>query len=135
MMLSVIIAVIGGMIACISFLYRKNEYIKKRFMESVIFQGIVGLLLIIVGLNGLITSFITIQDVAFYWVLYLVLSVVQIMVSFLLMYGLFSICFLEKNKNDKEIGQQIRNVLGKYQCFFGLVLCVVGLLIVCCKGN
>lgn len=122
------VAVVGGVVACISFVYRKYTFIKKRLTQFMIFQGSIGLILCVVGINGIIQAFLTIDNIDFYWNLLLVLSMTEIIVSFLLMYSLFSIVFLEKNKNDKEMGQQFRAVLGKFQFCFGFVLCGMGML-------
>ncbi|PCI00435.1 MAG: hypothetical protein COB81_08840 [Flavobacteriaceae bacterium] len=128
-MLSAVIAVVGGIVACVSFVNRKKKYTKKRLTQFMMFQCFIGVMLSVVGIYGVIQSFLTIEILDFYWGLQLGLNAMQIIVSFLLIYSLFSIYYLEKNKNDKDIGKQLRTVLGKYQFYFGIMLVSLGLVI------
>ena len=127
-MILTIIAILGGLIAASSLIVSKKPNAQELLDKLTPYQGWIGVVLTVLGVWGLIQSFLTINSIGMYWTIALAINAVQFIVGFLLAYSLISKYILEKNETAKEKGQQLRQSLIKYQVPAGVILVVLGVL-------
>ena len=126
-MLSVIIAIIGGIIAASSLIVAKKPNAQELIDKLTPYQGWIGIVLAFWGVFGFISLILNIGSIGFAWMIGLGVSVVEFVVGFLLGYGLISKYLLEKNEEAKVKGQELRMKLTKYQVPAGVILIVLGI--------
>ncbi|REC41977.1 MULTISPECIES: hypothetical protein [Chryseobacterium] len=127
-MIGIIIAILGGLLASSSIIIAKKPNAKELIDKITPFQGWIGVILAFWGLWGLISSVLNIGNLGLYWMIALVVAVVEFVVGFLLGYGLISKYLLESNETAKEKGNALRMKLTRYQIPAGLILWVLGIL-------
>jgi len=127
-MLSAIIAILGGLIAASSLIVAKKPNAQELLDKLTPYQGWLGVILTFWGVWGIIQSILNIGLIGLYWGIGVSVSIVEFIVGFLLAYGLISKYLLEKNETAKEKGQQLRAKLTKYQVSAGVILVVLGVL-------
>lgn len=127
-MLSSIIAILGGILACAGLIISKKPDAKEILDKLTPFQAWIGVVLTIWGVWGIIQSFLNIGSIGMSWGINLGISVAEFIVGFLLAYGLISQYLLEKNETAKAKGQELRLKLTNYQVSAGIILIVLGVL-------
>lgn len=127
-MIGIIIAILGGLLASSSIIIAKKPNAKELIDKITPFQGWIGVILAVWGLWGIISSVLNIGNLGLYWMIALVVAVVEFVVGFLLGYGLISKYLLESNETAKEKGKALRMKLTRYQIPAGLILLVLGIL-------
>ncbi len=127
-MLSAIIAILGGLIACSSLIISKKPNAKELLDQLTPYQGWIGVVLTFWGVWGVITSFLNIRYIGLAWGIGLGVSIVEFVVGFLLAYGLISKYLLEKNETAKAKGAELRQKLVIYQVPAGVILVILGVL-------
>lgn len=127
-MIGIIIAILGGLLASSSIIIAKKTNTKELIDKITPFQGWIGIILAVWGLWGIINSVLNIGNLGLYWMIALVVAVVEFVVGFLLGYGLISKYLLESNETAKEKGNALRMKLTRYQIPAGLILLVLGIL-------
>jgi len=127
-MIGIIIAILGGLLASSSIIIAKKPNAKELIDKITPFQGWIGIILAVWGLWGIISSVLNIGNLGLYWMIALVVAVVEFVVGFLLGYGLISKYLLESNETAKEKGKALRMKLTRYQIPAGLILLVLGIL-------
>ncbi|PTT74265.1 MULTISPECIES: hypothetical protein [unclassified Chryseobacterium] len=124
-MIGIIIAILGGLLASSSIIIAKKPNAKELIDKITPFQGWIG---VILAFWGLISSVLNIGNLGLYWMIALVVAIVEFVVGFLLGYGLISKYLLESNETAKEKGNALRMKLTRYQIPAGLILLVLGIL-------
>ncbi len=122
MLLSAIIAIIGGIIAASSLIVAKKPNAQELIDKLTPYQGWIGVVLAFWGVWGIISS------LGHFSLIGIAVSAVEFVVGFLLGYGLISKYLLEKNETAKAKGQELRMKLTKYQVPAGVILIVLGVL-------
>ncbi|VAW42128.1 hypothetical protein MNBD_GAMMA01-2269 [hydrothermal vent metagenome] len=120
-MIGLIISLVGGSLAAASLIVKMKPDAKNLIDKLTPYQGIVGLVLLGWGLwsainivRGLLAGSFDVVSV--------VGVVVQLLVGFLLSFGLLSQFLFSKSEAAKEKGQALRLKLAGYQGVLGLVL-------------
>ncbi|HCR77627.1 MAG TPA: hypothetical protein DIW37_14720 [Chryseobacterium sp.] len=127
-MIGIIIAILGGLLASSSIIIAKKPNAKELIDKITPFQGWIGVILAFWGLWGLISSVLNIGNLGLYWMIALVVAIVEFVMGFLLGYGLISKYLLESNETAKEKGNALRMKLTRYQIPAGLILLVLAIL-------
>ena len=125
-MLSIIIAIVGGLLACSSVVIAKKPNAKELIDKLTPYQGWIGVVLAFWGVWGAIGLILNIGSIGVVWIIALAICLVEFVVGFLLGYGLISKYFLERNEAAKVKGQELRLKLTKYQVPSGFILMVLG---------
>jgi len=131
-MLSGIIAILGGVLAASGLIISKKPNAKELIDKITPYQGWIGIVLFVWGiwdLFSVIGALSYIDSLGFLlWIFWLGISVVEILVGFMLGFGLISKYALSKSEAAMEKGQNIRAKLMKFQSPLGLILIALGLL-------
>ena len=125
-MLSIIIAIVGGLLACSSVVIAKKPNAKELIDKLTPYQGWIGLVLAFWGVWGAIGLILNIGSIGVVWIIALAICLVEFVVGFLLGYGLISKYFLERSEAAKAKGQELRLKLTKYQVPSGFILMALG---------
>ncbi len=119
--IGIIISLLGGILAAASLIVKYKEESKELIEKITPYQGIVGVILLIWGLWGLI-QIIRVMTHGAFLVVPTVFVAVQIVVGFLLSFGLLSQYLFSKSEEAQAKGESIRAKLAGYQGILGLVL-------------
>lgn len=131
-MISGIIAILGGILAASGLIISKKPNAKELIDKITPYQGWIGIVLFIWGIWDLFAVIGALSYIGslgvLTWVFWLGISAVEIVVGFLLGFGLISKYALSKSEAAMEKGQKIRTKLTKIQSPLGLILIALGLL-------
>ncbi len=127
-MISAIIAILVGVLAASPMIIAKKPNAKELIDKITPFQGWIGIVLTFWGAWGIIQSILSLTSFSTFWIVALLVYLVEFIVGFILGYGLISKYLLEKNETAKEKGQQLRMKLLKYQVPAGFILIILGVL-------
>jgi len=127
-LLSAIISIIGGLIAASSMIIAKKPNAQELIDKLVPFQGWIGVILLVFGIRGIVSSFMSIGSIGLAWGIGLGASLAGAIVGFLLAYGLITKYIVEKDENRRVEAEKIRSKLIKYQVPSGIVLIVLGVM-------
>ncbi|MDX2301963.1 MAG: hypothetical protein NW226_04145 [Microscillaceae bacterium] len=127
-----IILFLGGVIAAASFIIKRRPDAKEMIDKILPYQGIIGLILLVSGIWEFLS---TIGYIGFmfrystFWALVVLLAItVDIVLGFLLGYGLIAQYLLKGNEEALEKGEMIKARLIKYQTQAGLAAIVLSVL-------
>lgn len=120
-----------GLLAIPSLIISKKPEAQALFDKIAPYQGIIGIIFAVLGLWGIIscllhTAWLSLIPVA--WFIWLLASVVEASLGFILGYGLISKHLLSKNEAAKEKGDQLLQKLLPLQGKLGLVAIVLGVI-------
>ncbi len=130
-MLGGIITIVGGILAASGFIIAKKPNAKELIDKIVPYQGWIGVVMFFWGIWGTFDClrFLSVLSVRpLFWTFWLASSVADLVVGFLLGFGLITKYALGKNAAAQVRGQQIRQKLAGYQGGFGLLAIVMGVL-------
>lgn len=128
-MINGIILVVIGVLAAAALVTKKVENSKELIEKLVPYQGIIGLVAFCWGVWGVISSILSLAWLAIAplgWITYMAIAVVELLVGFLLGFGLISKYLLSKNEEAMKKGEEIREKLSPYQVTLGLICMGVG---------
>ncbi len=120
-MLGIIISIIGGIAASASLIIKFKPESKELIEKLTPFQGVIGLVLLGWGVYNLI-DLIRILVHGVFDVVSIATVAAQLVVGFLLSFGLLSQFLFSKSKEAQEKGEAIRSKLAGYQGILGLAL-------------
>ncbi len=119
--IGIIISLAGGILAAASLIIKFKAESKDLIEKITPFQGIVGLVLLGWGVWGLI-QLIRAMSHGVVLVVPTIFVAAQLVVGFLLSFGLLSQFLFSKSEAAKQKGENIRAKLAAYQGVLGLVL-------------
>ena len=130
-MLAGLITIAGGLLAASNLIIAKKPNAKDLIDKLTPYQGWIGVVMFFWGIWGTFDclrfmSFISVRPL--FWTFWLASSVADLVVGFLLGFGLITKYALGKNAAAQVRGQQIRQKLAGYQGTFGLLAIVMGVL-------
>lgn len=128
MILTSLIAIVGGVLAASSVIIAKSPDSKDIIEKITPYQGWIGLFLLFWGVRSILQLIFHMGAMGSTWLFALAASVVMAIVGFLLGYGLLSKYVLERNETAKEKGKELRQKLIKYQIPAGFTLIVLGII-------
>lgn len=122
--------IILGLLAIPSLLLDKKPDAKEWFDKIAPYQGWIGVVFAIWGLWGIISCFLSIGLLTswpIYWITWLLVSVVEFVLGFILGYGLIVKYALSKNEQAAQKGEQLLAKLIPWQGKLGIVAIVLGI--------
>jgi hypothetical protein len=130
-MLAGLITIAGGLLAASNLIIAKKPNAKDLIDKLTPYQGWIGVVMFFWGIWGTFDclrfmSLISVRPL--FWTFWLASSVADLVVGFLLGFGLITKYALGKNAAAQVRGQQIRQKLAGYQGGFGLLAIVMGVL-------
>lgn len=117
----IIISLLGGIMAAASLIVQFKADAKAAIEKLTPYQGIIGLILLGWGVWGLI-QIIRVMSHGVLPVVGTIAVAIQIVVGFLLSFGLLSQLLLSKSEEAQQKGESIRAKLAPFQGILGLVL-------------
>ncbi|HEU4727450.1 MAG TPA: hypothetical protein VFT22_06170 [Kofleriaceae bacterium] len=126
-----LITIVGGILAASSLIIARKPNAKDLIDKLTPYQGWIGIVLFFWGVWGTLgtlgaISWLSVRPLL--WVFWLASDVADLVVGFLLGFGLITRYALGKNLAAQARGQQIRARLAPYQGTFGLLAIVMGVL-------
>lgn len=129
-MLDGILLIILGILAVPSLLLSKKPNAKELLDKIAPFQGIIGVIFCLWGiftLIGCILGLSWLTAAPIYWITWLLVAIVEMVLGFLLGYGLIAKYALSKNEAAKAKGEQLLAKLAPMQGKFGIVAIILGI--------
>jgi len=128
---SVLLLLAAGILGASNLIISKKPNAKELIDKLTPFAGIIGIVLLVWGIIDLyhvlrLTSYI--GNAPIYWTIFLITSLVELGLGFLLGYGLISKYVLSKNAEAAARGEQVRAKLAVYQIPMGVVAIVIAIL-------
>lgn len=128
-MLGGIITIIGGLLAASGFIVQRRPDAQQLIDKLAPYQGWIGVTMFVWGINeilGVLRSMDMIGTNLFTWVFWAASGVSDLLVGFLLGFGLITHYVLSRNEQAKEKGTAIKEKLVGIQAPLGLVSMVLG---------
>lgn len=122
--LTVAVLIIGGVLAAASLIVAKKPDAKELIDKLTPYQGGIGAVMFLWGiwdLIGAVRFLDLLSAMPLLWIFWLVSALAEIVLGFLLGFGLITKYALSKNEQAMEKGQAIRAKLAVYQGPLGLV--------------
>ena len=134
-MLTGILLIVLGLLAVPSLILSKKPNAKELFDKVAPFQGWLGILFVFWGIWELISCFSHMEllsmgfaRLVFFWVYWLCVAIVEIVLGFILGYGLIQKYALSKNEKAKEKGEQVLKKLLPLQGTLGIAAIILGII-------
>jgi hypothetical protein len=124
-----IITIIGGLLAASGFIVKRRPDAQQLIDKLTPYQGWVGVTMFVWGIRellGALTGMAMLSVRPLLWVFWLLSGVSDLLVGFLLGFGLITHYVLSRNEQAKEKGAAIRSKLVSIQAPLGLVAIVLG---------
>ena len=122
--------IILGLLAVPSLLLSKKPNAKELFDKIAPYQGWIGIVFAIWGIFGIINCLLNLSmlgSAPIYWISWLLVSIVEAALGFILGYSLISKYALSKNANAAEKGEKLLTKLMPLQGKLGIIAIVLGL--------
>ena len=129
-MTDIVIAILGGLIASSNLIISEKTNTNEVIDKLTLYQGWIGVALASWGVWSIMSSVLNIGNIGLSWIITLAVALIELVVGFLLGYGLISKYLLEKNEAAQEKGQALRLKLISYQIPAGLILFALGILLI-----
>lgn len=129
---TVLVLIVGGILGAASLIVARKPDAQQLIDKLTPYQGGIGALMFIWGIWDVISSIriISILSLApVTWIIVFVGSLTELLLGFLLGFGLITKYALSKNQQAMEKGQQIRGKLAKFQGPLGILSIILGLLV------
>lgn len=126
-----IITILGGILAASGFIIKRSPNAQSLIDKIAPYQGWIGTLMFVWGVWETLHSVLGISLLASHpisWAFWMASGVADLLVGFLLGFGLITHYALSKNPQAMEKGQRIRASLMNVQAPLGLVAVVMGVL-------
>jgi len=118
-LLTAILAILGGTLASSNVIIDRQPNSKELIDKVVPYQGGIGVALLIIGILTLLR---------FGSLLSIILAAAEIIVGFLLGYGLLTQYIFNSNESAAEKGAKVRETLAQYQVPAGIGLLILGVI-------
>lgn len=122
--------IVLGLLAVPSLLLSKKPNAKELFDKIAPYQGWIGVVFAIWGIWGIISAILNIgllTSAPIYWATWLLVSVVEAVLGFILGYGLIAKYALSKNQQAAEKGEELLAKLTPLQGKLGVVAILLGI--------
>ena len=129
--ITVVVLLLGGVLGAASLIVAKKPNAKELIDKLTPYQGWIGVVLVVWGLwsvIGVLRSMAVLSVAPGWWLLYLVTTLTELGLGFLLGYGLISKYVLSRNPQAMQKGQELQAKLAMYQGPLGLVAIVLAIL-------
>ena len=126
-----LITIAGGILAASALIIARKPNAKELVDKITPYQGWIGIVMFFWGIWALIdcvTHLGLLSAMPVFWIFWLASGIADLVVGFLLGFGLITKYTLSKNPAAEAKGQQIRAKLAGYQGVFGLFAIVTGML-------
>jgi hypothetical protein len=130
-MIGALITILGGILAASGFFIARKPNAKELIDKMTPYQGWIGIILFIWGVWQTISVILNIGWIStalLFWIIWAVVALSNLLVGFILGFGLISKFALSKNEEAMAKGQMIRSKLLKFQIPLGFISIAVGLL-------
>ena len=130
-MLGGIVTIVGGLIASSNLIVGRLPNAKELLDKLTPYQGWVGALMFFWGIwetINVVTSIGLLTEAPLNWIFWLCVAIADLLVGFLLAFGLITKYALSKNETALEKGQKIRGKLAPYQGILGIFAVIMGVL-------
>lgn len=120
---TVAMMIVGGILGAASLIVSKKPDAQELIDKLTPYQGWIGVVLFLWGLWATISCILNLgllSLVPIWWIMMLLTSLVQLLLGFLLGFGLITKYALSKNETAMQRGQEIRAKLAKFQGPLGL---------------
>lgn len=122
--------IVLGLLAVPSLLLSKKPNAKELFDKIAPYQGWIGVVFAIWGIWGIISAILNIgllTSAPIYWATWLLVSVVEAVLGFILGYGLIAKYALSKNQQAAEKGEELLAKLTPLQGKLGVIAILLGI--------
>lgn len=130
-MLYIIILIALGIAAASSLIVAKKPNAKDLLDKLVPFQGWLGVIVCIIGIWRVIEGILNINILSIaplVWIIWMVVAVVELVLGFIMGFGLLNTYLFSRNAKTEEKGQQLIARLQPLQVKFGIAAIVIGIL-------
>jgi hypothetical protein len=127
-LITTLILLCGGLLGAANLIIAKKPNAKELIDKLLPYQGAIGVVMFLCGLWQLIhllRSFGLLSYIPGWWLLFLVTTITQLGLGFLLGYGLISRYVLSKSPQAMEKGERLRAKLASYQGPLGVTAIVL----------
>jgi len=124
-----LITIAGGILAASALIIARKPNAKELIDKLTPYQGWIGIVMFFWGIWGVLDCVRNLGVLSvrpLFWVFWLAAGLADLVVGFLLGFGLITKYTLAKNPAAKARGQQIRTRLAAYQGVFGLLAVAMG---------
>jgi hypothetical protein len=122
--------IVAGILAAAGLIVSKKPEAKQLIDKLTPYQGWVGIVLFIWGIWDIISSIGTLSWSFIFFIIYLVVAILELVLGFLLGFGLITKFALSKNEQAKEKGQAIRGKLAPFQGILGFLAIAMAIVFV-----
>lgn len=130
-MIGGIITILGGLLAASGFIIKRRPDAKQMLDKIAPYQGWIGVTMFIWGIREIfmvLRSFSMLSVAPLRWIFWTASGISDLLVGFLLGFGLITHYALSKNEQAKQKGAEIKEKLVNIQAPLGLVSIVLGIL-------
>lgn len=128
---TVLVLLAGGLLGAANLIVAKKPDAKQLIDKLTPYQGIIGIVLLVWGIWDLISllRFLSLLSAApFWWIIYLLVTLTELGLGFLLGYGLLSQYIFGKSPEAQVKGELVRAKLAGYQGPLGLTAIALAIL-------
>jgi len=129
--ITVVVLLLGGVLGAANLIVAKKPNAKELIDKLTPYQGWIGVVLVVWGLwdvIGVLRTMAVLSAAPVWWLLYLVTTLTELGLGFLLGYGLISKYVLSRNPQAMQKGQELQAKLVVYQGPLGLVAIALAIL-------
>jgi hypothetical protein len=129
--ITVVVLLLGGVLGAANLIVAKKPNAKELIDKLTPYQGWIGVVLVVWGLwdvIGVLRTMAVLSAAPVWWLLYLVTTLTELGLGFLLGYGLISKYVLSRSPEAMQKGQELRAKLAVYQGPLGVVAIVLAIL-------
>jgi len=126
-----VVLLLGGVLGAANLIVAKKPNAKELIDKLTPYQGWIGVVLVVWGLwdvIGVLRTMTGLSAAPVWWLLYLVTTLTELGLGFLLGYGLISKYVLSRNPQAMQKGQELQAKLVMYQGPLGLVAIALAIL-------
>ena len=126
-----VVLLLGGVLGAANLIVAKKPNAKELIDKLTPYQGWIGVVLVVWGLwdvIGVLRTMTALSAAPVWWLLYLVTTLTELGLGFLLGYGLISKYVLSRNPQAMQKGQELQAKLVMYQGPLGLVAIALAIL-------
>lgn len=125
-----LLLIVLGILAASSLITSKKPNAEEVVSKIRPYQGWIGIFFLIVGVLGIVNSILSLAKEIYpiYWILSLLVSILEASLGFIMGYGLIASNFLSKNDSAKEKGRVLLSKLLPLQKKLGLVAILLGII-------
>lgn len=130
-MLGGLITIAGGILAASGFIIKRSPNAQQLIDKIAPYQGWIGIVMFLWGIRevlGSVTGMSLLSSHPLTWIFWMLSGVADLLVGFLLGFGLITHYALSKNPAAMEKGQRIKSTLVGIQAPLGLLAVVMGAL-------